>query len=353
MATYRVAVIGLTGIGAAVHQPAPDPVLGVAMPHSHVAAYAALPRTELVAVCDLVPALIEQTKREWASDLPDLHGYTDYRQMLAEERIDLLSVVTPDHRHAQIVEDAIAAGVKGIFCEKPIATTLADADRIIGACARGNVPLLIDHTRRWYADYLEARRLIRSGAIGPVSRIVATLGGPRAMLFRNATHLVDEICLFAESEPDWVIGVLDDEQAGYPPRYAGDGGRDPATDPGLSGIIHFENGVRGLINGSKGTMTNFEFDVAGERGRIQIGTHVSEIWRLVDGDQPAVSQIKPPPPTRGDMLAAIDELIGLVENGGAGSSNGQDGRRVLSILLGLLQSNAAGGARVTFPIQDA
>ena len=352
MTTYRAAVIGLTAIGAAPRQPAPDLVLGEVMPHSHVAAYATLPRTELVAVCDLVPALIEQTKRDWASDLPELHGYTDYRELLARERIDLLSIVTPDHRHAQIVVDAVEAGVKGIFCEKPIATTLADADRIIDACARGNVPLLIDHTRRWYADYLEARRLIRAGAIGPVSRIVGTLGGPRAMLFRNATHLVDEICLFAESEPDWVIGVLDDEQAGYPPRYAGDGGRDPATDPGLSGIIHFENGVRGLINGSKGTLGNFEFDVVGERGRIRIGTYVAEIWRLVDGDQPAVSQLRVPPTTRGDMLAAIDELICLIEHGGVGSSNGKDGRRVLSILLGLLQSNAAGGAMVKFPISD-
>jgi predicted dehydrogenase len=120
----------------------------------------------------------------------------------------------------------------------------------------------------------------------------------------------------------------------------------------LSGIIHFENGVRGLINGSKGTMGNFEFDVVCERGRIRIGTYVSEIWRIVDGEQVAVSQLKPAPTTRGDMLGAIDELIGLIERGGAGSSNGQDGRRVLSILLALLQSNANGGNRVSFPVQD-
>src|SRR5206468_505227 len=74
MSTYRAAVIGLSGIGAAARQPAPDPVLGEAMPHSHVAAYAAVPRTTLVAVCDLIPDLIEQTKREWSTDLPELHG---------------------------------------------------------------------------------------------------------------------------------------------------------------------------------------------------------------------------------------------------------------------------------------
>ena len=52
------------------------------------------------------------------------------------------------------------------------------------------------------------------------------------------------------------------------------------------------------------------------------------------------------------MGAAVAELIDLVERGGDGSSTGEDGRRTLSILLGILQSGAAGSARVTFPIQD-
>ena len=53
MAHYRAAVVGLSGIAAGPRQPAPDPVLGEAMPHSHVAAYAAVPTTTVVAVCDL------------------------------------------------------------------------------------------------------------------------------------------------------------------------------------------------------------------------------------------------------------------------------------------------------------
>ena len=272
--------------------------------------------------------------------------------MLARERIDLLSVVTSDHRHAQIVIDAVDAGVRAIFCEKPIATTLADTDRIIAACAERKVPLLIDHTRRWYPDFLEVRRLIRSGAIGPLQRIVATLGGPQAMLFRNGTHLVDMVCFVADSEPDSVIGELDDEHKDYAPRYAGDGGRDPATDPGGSAYIRFRNGVRAFINASKGTLANFEVDLIGERGRIRIGANVAEEWRASEDGRPMMRRIAVPPTTRGDMVAAIEELIGLVERGGQGSSTGEDGRRTLSILLGILQSNAAGSARIPFPIQD-
>jgi hypothetical protein len=67
----------------------------------------------------------------------------------------------------------------------------------------------------------------------------------------------------------------------------------------------------------------------------------------------AIGQIRPPSTTRGDMVAAVEELIGLIEHGGPGSSTGEDGRRVLAILLGILQSSAAGGARVEFPVRDA
>ena len=352
MATYRAAVVGLTGIGMTPTRQAADPVLGQIMPHSHVSAYAAVPGTTVVAVCDLVPSLLEKFRQDWGAILPEARGYTDYREMLAKEQVDLLSIVTSDHRHAQIAVDAVAAGVKGIFCEKPVATTLGDADRMIAACAQRNVPLSIDHTRRWYPEFVEARRLVRAGAIGPLRRIVAHLGGPRAMLFRNGTHLIDTVCFFAESGPAWLVGELDEEHRDYPPRYAGDGGRDPATDPGASALIHFENGVRAMVNASKRTMGNFELDLIGETGRLRVGTHVAEIWRPLESGQPAVSQVRAPHTTRGDMVAAIEEIIGRIEHGGDGSSTGQDGRRVLSILLGILQSNAAGSTRVQFPIQD-
>jgi predicted dehydrogenase len=323
------------------------------VPHSHAGAYAAVPSTEVVAVCDLLPERVEQFRQSWGATFPDARGYADYREMLARERIDLLSVVTPDDRHAQIVVDAVEAGVRAIFCEKPIATTLADADRIIAACAARGVPLLIDHTRRWRPEYVAARDLLRVGAIGPLRRILATLGGPRAMLFRNGTHLLDMVCYFAEAEPAWVVGELDDEQAGYGPRYAGDGGRDPATDPGGSAYLHFANSVRALVSASKGTPPNFELDLIGERGRLRIGTHLAELWRLDEAGRASLTPLARPPTTRADLVAAVEELVGLVERGGQGSSTGQDGRRVLSILLAILQSSAAGGRRVDFPVVDA
>ncbi len=353
MTKHRAAIVGLTGIGAGRPAPASVPSLGTLMPHSHAGGYAHA-GVEVVAVCDLRTQVIEDFRRRWQDVWPDARGYTDHRKMLAAEGIDLLSVATSDHAHAQIVVDGAEAGVRGIFCEKPIATTLADADRMIAACAERGIPLQIDHTRRWYPEYVEAKRILDSGELGPLCRIVATLSGPRAMLFRNGTHLVDSVCFFAGAEPVSVAGLLDDEHAGYGPCYRGDGGHDPATDPGGSGLVCFENGVRAFINASKGTMRHFELELCGRERPHPAGAPISsDIARLEPGDRHSVTPLPRTHSTSSDLAAAVRELVALVENGGTGTSTGEDGRRTLSIILGLLQSSAAGGVPVRFPVVDA
>lgn len=353
MIPYRVAIVGLSGIGISPPAAAPDPVLGTMVPTSHAGAYAAQPDTEVVAVCDLMPERLEEFRATWAWKFPQARLYTDYRELLAEQDIDVLSVATPDDRHAQIVVDGVEAGVRGVFCEKPIATTLADADRIIASCAEGDVPLVINHTRRWYPEYVEARRVLRSGAIGPLQRIVATFGGSRAMLFRMGTHLVDMVCFFVESEPNWVTAAVEDGDEGYGPRYAGDGGHNPASEPGASACVCFSNGVRAFVDISKGAMRAFSIDLIGGTGRLRIGPAGAESIQSLPDGRFAVGRLAVPQTTLSDAGAGIRELIGLMESGRRdSSSSGEDGRGTLSILLGMLQSADAGSTRVTFPVED-
>jgi len=365
VAKYRAGIVGLTGIAASPGGAPPVPALGYVHPGSHAAAYARVPEVTVAGFCDLVPALGEQFTKNWGHVWPEAKFYTDYRQMLTEAKLDLLSVVTSDHRHAQIVVDAAAAGVKGIFCEKPIATTLADADRIIGACKEHGVVLSIDHTRRWRAVWHQARNLIRSGDVGPLRRIVATLGGPRAMLFRNGTHLIDMVCFFAESEPESVIAELDDEHRSHPPRYAGDGGRDPATDPGGSAYVRFKNGVRVFVNASKDAVATWEFTLFCERGRIRVDdvTGALEVWQRepggASGGRPVRWLIPEEHTSTGNLQGGIQEIIAHLEAKERGQappasllSPPEAARQGLSILLGILQSSAAGSAKVSFPIED-
>lgn len=171
------------------------------------------------------------------------------------------------------------------------------------------------------------------------------------MLFRNGTHLIDAICFFADADPLTISGLLDDEHRNYPPFYSGDGGRDPASDPGGSALITFTNGVRAFVNASKGTPETFELDVFGETGRIRVGNTLAEICRYNE-HVAATTQLPRIYTIRSHIFAAINELIQLVEHGGTPTSSGADGRRVLSILLGFLQSNAGNGIPITFPVVD-
>lgn len=340
-APYRVGIIGLSGISIDPGARAAGPIRWFT-PHSHVAAYKASPQVEIVAVCDVVPAALDRYRELWG----DASGYTDYREMLAAEQLDLLSIVTPDHLHADCFVAACEAGVRGIFCEKPISTTLADADRMIAAAEASGAKVVVNHTRRFDPYYRHAKWLIDRGAIGPVQRLIGTMGGERAMLFRNGTHVIDTLLSFVDDQPAWVMAVLDDADAGYGEVYRGDGGRDPKTDPGASAIIGFAGGTRAFYNGSKATVGNFELDLQGEQGRIRIGNQIAEI-ETISAFGGLASQ---PLPLQGDsragMVVAIEELISLIEQDGDGIAALRAARSTLAVLLAILQSADRDGARV-------
>lgn len=356
MPLLRAGIIGLTWIAANPADPAPHPALGVRHPYSHAAAYDLLPATDIVAICDIVAAQVTAFQDRWQSRWPAMRPYSDYRRMLAEAHLDMLSLCTPDHLHADMVVAACEAGVRGIICEKPLATTMRDTDRMMAAAERYGVRLSVEHTRRWAPEYQAVRNLVMSGAIGKLTRIVATLNGERAMLFRNGTHLIDLVTFFADSEPVWVMAALDEVFDAYPPRYAGGGGRDPRADPGALGIIAFANGVRALYQGSQGTQTQTAIDLIGEKGWIHAGisTHDFQIYTAgADGTGDIAWRTLPRyATTRGGILGAVGEMVDLLTVGGETISPAHEARRTVEIMLGFLQSHRRQGARVWMPIQD-
>ena len=349
----RAGVVGLTGIGAKRPAPGPGPGTGVEMPHSHVGAYLHVPATEPVAVCDIVPEKLDGFHRDWGDVLPDVRGYTDYREMLDREQLDIISVATPDDRHAQIVVDAVAAGVRGIICEKPIASTLADADRMIAAVEAAGIPMLVDHTRRWMFPWVQVAEVIASGEIGEVQRIAAQQGGPRAMLFRNGTHMFDTILWFAGGRPTAVYALAEAGFADYGPRYASDGGHDPDTDPAMSAVVEFDNGVRAFWNMCKTMPQVFDLAVFGTSGIVRVGDSDDATVTVKDGGSLKQRSLPRPQYTLGHIAGCVDEMVHLIHHGGRPSMDGRTSRQVVEVLLAALQSQHAGNARITLPISDA
>lgn len=344
MKRYRAAIVGLTGIGAGMNPGGHR----AAMPTSHAGAYAVQPEVDLVAVCDLHAKLIDEFRANWATRFPDAQGYTDYRRMLGECGIEVLSVVTSDHRHAEIVVDACRAGVRAIFCEKPIATSLEDADRMIAAAREAGVILAVNHTRRWYPLYHHVRERLRAGDIGRLTRVVGYMGGPRAMLFRNGSHLVDTVLMLVESRPEWVWAELDPGFEEYF-AYQGDGGRDPGGDPGATAYLHFENGARAFLCASKDTPKGFALDLYGERGRI----HVSDLDGAILTVEGRSQRLVEPQLRLTGTAAGIDELIRRLSGEVSElSCPPEQGRLVLQVLLAFLRSQELGHRPVSLAAID-
>jgi len=122
---------------------------------------------------DLTVVATADLSLERAQRLAKRHGlaekdaYDDYRRLLERPDVDVVSIATPPDSHLEITRLAAAAG-KHVACEKPIATTLADADAMIAACAAAKVTLAVYHNYLYYAQSALVRQLVDDGAIGDV-----------------------------------------------------------------------------------------------------------------------------------------------------------------------------------------
>lgn len=348
--TYRVGLVGATGIAARRPDDAPGPFKNQIV-NSHVAALSLLPDVELVAVCDLVPELLDEFKENWGDRWPNTKTYTDSKEMFATENLDLLNVVTTDNRHADITVDGANAGVKGIFCEKPLATNMEDANRMIKACDDNGTILITGYTRRFRRLYHTIRDAVRAGAIGPLATMTGTMGGGLGKLFFHGTHMIDGMCFFAESEPVQVFANLEEGFDDWDV-YRGAGGRGDLPDPGVSGFIQFRNGVRGFYNGTKNSFQTNTLKLVGSEGQIYCGFNdqSAKVLTRDPGTGDLVSRtLRPREYQVHGMAAGFQELIDLIENGGTTVSTGRDGRMTVQIMQGFLNSHQAGGRLIDVP----
>ena len=120
-----------------------------------------VPGARLLAVADVAAGRARQVAEELEID----HHYSSFEEMLQRKDIDAVLIATPDKFHAQAVRQAAAAG-KEILCEKPLATSLADAEAALAEVARKGVRLQIGFMRRYDPAYATAKKRIDSGEIG-------------------------------------------------------------------------------------------------------------------------------------------------------------------------------------------
>lgn len=329
----KAAIIGFGGMG-----------------QRHYSAYSRI-GVDVVAISDWEPEKIQKILPSFDSR----HIYGNYQELLENEKdnVDIISVVTNGPSHAEISLKGSEAGIRNIFCEKPMATNLQDAQRVIEVCKKNDTRLAVNHIRRWSSNYSRLKELIGNGIIGEIRHLYFSCGSTGIGNF--AIHFFDTARYLTESEPDWIFGFLD--KTGTPnPRGAS------FVDPGGYGIIRFKNGCRFFLDTSEDTGVQYSFQIVGTTGRIIID-ELSDIWqiRARTGENAKISLTRYGTdmdiiPFSSDAKFDIVDLTSkamtelLLEK--SISSTGEDGKKSLELVLGLHISDENENMKVVFPLSD-
>lgn len=218
----------------------------------------------------------------------DVRVFSTLEQLLSEERLDAVVIASSTSAHAENVERCAAAGVH-IFCEKPLALTLADCDRAAAAVTRAGVKLMVGHVRQFDPGHVEAKRLIESGAIGQPVLFRAISGDVDPPLPEFADPGVSGGLILDSMYHDIYLGrwlMADDITRVY-----GEG--EALIDEGVRSVGDVDNAVVTLrfAGGAMGTLTasrvtryghDLRGEVIGDEGAVQFGYLRQTPVRLLD-----------------------------------------------------------------------
>ena len=149
MKKLKIGIIGCGGIANGKHMPA----------------LKQLPNVEMVAFCDIIVERAEKAKADFGT--PDAKVYENYKELLADESIEVIHVCTPNRSHSFITVDALDAG-KHVMCEKPMAINSEEALKMIEAAKRNNKKLTIGYQSRFRADSKYLKAECEAGNLGEI-----------------------------------------------------------------------------------------------------------------------------------------------------------------------------------------
>lgn len=248
-----------------------------------VAGLGRLGRTHLANVAERVPTLelahvadaVEPVARE-AGARCGVPWTTSFPEMLADPALEAVVIATPTPLHAEMVEQAAAAG-KHIFCEKPVALTVADGLRAVAAARAAGVRLQIGFHRRFDPHWRAAMARIAAGDLGRVYLYRAAM---RDMQPPSLDYLKDSGGLFLDmlihefDAARWMVGEIVEVTA------TGTAVAEPAigaigdADHGVA-VLRFANGALGVLDGGRAAGYGYECstEIVGSRATARIAPH--------------------------------------------------------------------------------
>jgi len=343
----RVAVIGLGLVAEA-----------------HLNAFRLIKGATVVAVCDTRGEVAKKVASEW-----NAKAYTDFHRLLREEQVDLVMVLTPASTHLEIACASAEAGAH-VFCEKPLAVTVEDAEEIIKVCDAAGMKLFYGSCYRFLPAVRSAYDLIRQGKIGEIQLMTECglggqglegctqmsfmhypeggPGGPAWGMMDHGVHLIDIFSWYADSELVEVSG------------QGNISGAQPTTECLTMRFANTAMGHllynaatyttvlpnEGMFSGGQGyrddgsvsdagswDATPVSISVYGTKGSLRIFYYANALF-LNDGDGPRQIALSGRAPF-GHFVTQLEVCLEAIANDLPAPIDGQAGKKALETMLGI------------------
>jgi predicted dehydrogenase len=322
MAVFKVGIIGCGGRGK-----------------SHARGYAASKDAKIVACADLKSENAEALAKE--QKVPKSRIYSDYKKMLAEEKLDIVSICTWTGLHTQMVIDSAESGVKAIHAEKPMAPTWGESRKLYQACVDNKVMITFCHQRRFGAPFVKAKELANNGTIGELHRVE----GYCSNLFDWGTHWFDMFFFYNNDKPaEWVMGQInwEEERSVF---------GIPVETHGLS-YVKWKNGVHGLLVTGRDAGGRCSNRLIGTKGTIEVRVPDGPPLRVIREDvsgwkSPDLKSVVPP---GGDTTLSVLDLIDCLKTGREPVLSGRKALQATELIFATYESSRR-RARIYLPLE--
>ena len=251
-------------------------------------------KLEIVGVCDIVAEKMDDILEKFQLQDANIRKYTDYKELLDVEKPTLVSIATESGNHAEIALECISRGVH-VIIEKPMAMSIADANKIIEAAKEHNVKVSACHQNRFNVAIQELRKAVESKRFGKLSHGTihvrwnrnkgyydqapwrGTWAQDGGALMNQCIHGIDLLRWMMGDEVEEVYGMTRQRFHDYL----------EAEDLGMA-VVKFKNGAIGTIEGTTNVYPqNLEetLYIFGESGTVKIGgksTNNIDVWQFAN-----------------------------------------------------------------------
>ena len=262
-------------------------------------------RPRMKVICGRTPSAVRAAAREYGWD----EAATDWQEVVARKDIDIVDVSTPGDSHMEIAIAAARAG-KAVLCEKPLANTVRDAERMLAAVEKAGVVHMICHNYRRAPAVMLARQLIAEGQLGTIRHYRGTylqdwITDPNFPLVwrldkkKAGSGALGDIAAHSIDLARFLVGEISEVAADLAtfvkmrplPDNSKKRGRVTVDDASVS-LVRFANGAIGTIEATRmapGRKNYNRFEINGSRGSLAFDLErMNELELYLEADQPRV-----------------------------------------------------------------